>query len=81
MRRRDGLKKGNGNIDAATEHKIKVARIPRCTIGGATSCVGMVLYFMLGLSKKQELEVAVKQGFRSAYRRNSLWEDRLCSWV
>ncbi|XP_074583404.1 uncharacterized protein LOC141839536 isoform X1 [Curcuma longa] len=50
------------DIDAATKHKIKVARIPGSMTGNAASCAEMAIYFMLGLLRKQkEMEVAVKQ--------------------
>lgn len=41
------------DIDAATKHKIKVARIPGSTTGNAASCAEMAIYFMLGLLRKQ----------------------------
>lgn len=41
------------DIDAATKHGIKVARIPSEGTGNAASCSEMAIYLMLGLLKKQ----------------------------
>ncbi|XP_068648579.1 uncharacterized protein [Aristolochia californica] len=50
------------DIDAATCHGVKVARIPGNVTGNSASCAEMAIYLMLGLLKKQkEMEVAVKQ--------------------
>lgn len=43
------------DIDAATKHGIKVARIPGDVTGNAASCAEMAVYLMLGLLKKQVL--------------------------
>ncbi|KAK6115525.1 hypothetical protein DH2020_007794 [Rehmannia glutinosa] len=50
------------DINAATKHGIKVARIPSDATGNATSCAEMAIYLMLGLLRKQyEMQVAVRQ--------------------
>ncbi|KAL2513289.1 D-isomer specific 2-hydroxyacid dehydrogenase family protein [Abeliophyllum distichum] len=50
------------DINAATQHGIKVARIPSDVTGNATSCAEMAIYLMLGLLRKQyEMQIAVKQ--------------------
>ncbi|KAJ9537000.1 hypothetical protein OSB04_029733 [Centaurea solstitialis] len=50
------------DIAAATNHGIKVARIPSAKTGNATSCAEMAIYIMLGLLRKQnEMQVAVRQ--------------------
>ncbi|KAJ4757095.1 D-3-phosphoglycerate dehydrogenase [Rhynchospora pubera] len=50
------------DIHAATENKIKVARIPGSTTGNSVSCAEMSIYLMLGLLRRQkEMEIAVKQ--------------------
>ncbi|KAL8265657.1 hypothetical protein R6Q59_003001 [Mikania micrantha] len=50
------------DIDAATNHGIKVARIPSGKTGNAASCAEMAIYFMLGLLRKHnEMQIAVKQ--------------------
>ncbi|RLN29506.1 hypothetical protein C2845_PM05G20170 [Panicum miliaceum] len=41
------------DIGAATEHKIKVARIPGCTTGNAVACAEMAIYLTLGVLRKQ----------------------------
>ncbi|KAG6422106.1 hypothetical protein SASPL_118669 [Salvia splendens] len=41
------------DIDAATKHGIRVARIPSDYTGNATSCAEMAIYLMLGLLRKQ----------------------------
>jgi lactate dehydrogenase-like 2-hydroxyacid dehydrogenase len=41
------------DIDAATKHGIKVARIPGDVTGNAASCAEMAIYLMLGLLRKQ----------------------------
>ena len=41
------------DIGAATEHKIKVARIPGCTTGNAVACAEMAIYIRLGVLRKQ----------------------------
>ncbi|KAB1204760.1 D-3-phosphoglycerate dehydrogenase [Morella rubra] len=50
------------DIDAATKHGIKVARIPSHITGNSASCAEMVIYLILGLLRKQnEMQTAVKQ--------------------
>ncbi|XP_058090144.1 uncharacterized protein LOC131236753 isoform X2 [Magnolia sinica] len=50
------------DVAAATQHGIKVARIPSDMTGNSVSCAEMAIYLMLGLLKKQkEMEAAVKQ--------------------
>ncbi|KAE8682438.1 D-isomer specific 2-hydroxyacid dehydrogenase family protein isoform 4 [Hibiscus syriacus] len=50
------------DIDAATKHGIKVARIPGGATGNAASCAEMAIYLMLGLLRKQnEMQISVKQ--------------------
>lgn len=50
------------DITAATNHGIKVARIPSGNTGNAASCAEMAIYFMLGLLRKQnEMQIAVRQ--------------------
>ncbi|CAI9285115.1 unnamed protein product [Lactuca saligna] len=50
------------DIAAATNHGIKVARIPSGKSGNAASCAEMAIYFMLGLLRKQnEMQIAVRQ--------------------
>lgn len=50
------------DINAATEHKIKVARIPGSTTGNAIACAEMAIYLTLGVLRKQkEMDAAVKQ--------------------
>ncbi|XP_052198030.1 uncharacterized protein LOC127804942 isoform X2 [Diospyros lotus] len=50
------------DIDAATKHGIRVARIPSDATGNAASCAEMAIYLMLGLLRKQnEMQIAVKQ--------------------
>ncbi|GMH21776.1 hypothetical protein Nepgr_023618 [Nepenthes gracilis] len=41
------------DVDAATKHGIKVARIPGRSSGNAASCAEMAIYLMLGLLRKQ----------------------------
>lgn len=41
------------DINAATEHGIKVARIPGGATGNAASCAEMAIYLILGLLRKQ----------------------------
>jgi len=41
------------DIDAATKHGIKVARIPSGATGNSTACAEMAIYLMLGLLRKQ----------------------------
>ncbi|XP_010471237.1 PREDICTED: uncharacterized protein LOC104751059 [Camelina sativa] len=49
------------DIDAATKHGIKVARIPSEGTGNAASCSEMAIYLMLGLLKKQnEMQVSLR---------------------
>ncbi|CAH2066882.1 unnamed protein product [Thlaspi arvense] len=49
------------DIDAATKHGIKVARIPSEGTGNAASCSEMAIYLMLGLLKKQnEMQISVQ---------------------
>ncbi|XP_052736272.1 uncharacterized protein LOC108319677 isoform X2 [Vigna angularis] len=50
------------DIDAATKHGIKVARIPSDVTGNSTSCTEMAIYLMLGLLRKHnELQVSIQQ--------------------
>ncbi|XP_059638133.1 uncharacterized protein LOC132280045 [Cornus florida] len=50
------------DINAATKHGIKVARIPGGDSGNAASCAEMAIYLMLGLLRKQdEMKIDVKQ--------------------
>ncbi|KAF0906602.1 hypothetical protein E2562_012052 [Oryza meyeriana var. granulata] len=50
------------NVNAATEHKIKVARIPGSTTGNAVSCAEMAIYLTLGVLRKQKvMDTAVKR--------------------
>ncbi|XP_062165306.1 uncharacterized protein LOC133871875 isoform X2 [Alnus glutinosa] len=50
------------DIDAATRHGIKVARIPGNITGNAASCAELSIYLILGLLRKQnEMQNAVKQ--------------------
>ncbi|KAH6780428.1 D-isomer specific 2-hydroxyacid dehydrogenase family protein [Perilla frutescens var. hirtella] len=50
------------DINAATKHGIKVARIPSDNTGNATSCAEMAIYLMLGLLRKQyEMQVAIRE--------------------
>lgn len=50
------------DINAATKHGIKVARIPSGNTGNAASCAEMAIYLILGLLRKQnEMQIAVKQ--------------------
>ncbi|KAK3126788.1 hypothetical protein QOZ80_7AG0562620 [Eleusine coracana subsp. coracana] len=50
------------DVKAATEHKIKVARIPGSTTGNAVSCAEMAIYLTLGILRKQkEMDTAVIQ--------------------
>lgn len=41
------------DVNAATEHGIKVARIPGDATGNAASCAEMAIYLMMGLLRKQ----------------------------
>lgn len=41
------------DINAATKHGIKVARIPGDLTGNSASCAEMAIYLMLGLLRKQ----------------------------
>ncbi|KAF8731707.1 hypothetical protein HU200_015637 [Digitaria exilis] len=50
------------DINAATEHKIKVARIPGSTTGNAVSCAEMAIYLAMGVLRKQkEMDTAVNR--------------------
>lgn len=50
------------DINAATERKIKVARIPGSTTGNAIACAEMAIYLTLGVLRKQkEMDTAVIQ--------------------
>ncbi|CAL5201078.1 unnamed protein product [Lathyrus oleraceus] len=50
------------DIDAATKHGIKVARIPGDLTGNSASCAEMAIYLMLGLLRKQnELQISIQQ--------------------
>jgi lactate dehydrogenase-like 2-hydroxyacid dehydrogenase len=41
------------DVNTATEHKIKVARIPGSMTGNAVSCAEMAIYLTLGVLRKQ----------------------------
>ncbi|KAK1288822.1 hypothetical protein QJS10_CPB19g00079 [Acorus calamus] len=50
------------DIDAATNHGIRVARIPGDVTGNSTACAEMAIYLMMGLLRRQkEMDLAVKQ--------------------
>ncbi|GLT63840.1 hypothetical protein SLA2020_363730 [Shorea laevis] len=50
------------DVDAATKHGIKVARIPGDATGNAVSCAEMAIYLMLGLLRKQkEIQVSIEE--------------------
>lgn len=50
------------DVNAATEHKIKVARIPGSTTGNAVACAEMAIYLTLGVLRKQkEMDTAVNE--------------------
>ncbi|PNY14069.1 D-3-phosphoglycerate dehydrogenase-like protein, partial [Trifolium pratense] len=50
------------DINAATKHGIKVARIPGDVTGNAASCAEMAIYLTLGLLRKQnEMAIAIQQ--------------------
>ncbi|KAM3306038.1 glyoxylate/hydroxypyruvate reductase HPR3 isoform X2 [Capsicum chacoense] len=50
------------DINAATKHGIKVARIPGGATGNAASCAEMAIYLILGLLRKQhQLKISVEQ--------------------
>ncbi|KAJ8551172.1 hypothetical protein K7X08_000542 [Anisodus acutangulus] len=50
------------DINAATKHGIKVARIPGGATGNAASCAEMAIYLILGLLRKQHhLKISVEQ--------------------
>ncbi|XP_027346307.1 uncharacterized protein LOC113858068 isoform X2 [Abrus precatorius] len=50
------------DVDAATKHGIKVARIPSDITGNSASCAEMAIYLMLGLLRKQnELQISIQQ--------------------
>ncbi|CAL5089740.1 unnamed protein product [Urochloa decumbens] len=50
------------DVNAATEQKIKVARIPGSLTGNAVSCAEMAIYLTLGVLRKQKLmDTAVNQ--------------------
>ncbi|CAL5079592.1 unnamed protein product [Urochloa decumbens] len=50
------------DVNAATEHKIKVARIPGSSTGNADSCAEMAIYLTLGVLRKQkEMDTAVNR--------------------
>uniref|UniRef100_A0A0D9WXH8 Phosphoglycerate dehydrogenase n=1 Tax=Leersia perrieri TaxID=77586 RepID=A0A0D9WXH8_9ORYZ len=49
------------DVNAATEQRIKVARIPGKTTGNAVSCAEMAIYLTLGVLRKQKvMDTAVK---------------------
>ncbi|KAF5176004.1 Glyoxylate/hydroxypyruvate reductase B [Thalictrum thalictroides] len=49
------------DVDAATRHGIKVARIPGNVTGNSASCAEMAIYLMLGLLKKRsEMDISIK---------------------
>ncbi|KAL5993317.1 hypothetical protein ACLOJK_014241 [Asimina triloba] len=47
------------DVSAATQHGIKVARIPSDVTGNSVSCAEMTIYLILGLLKKQVLIVGL----------------------
>ncbi|XP_057531829.1 uncharacterized protein LOC130809967 isoform X1 [Amaranthus tricolor] len=50
------------DVDAATKHGIRVARIPADGTGNASSCAEMAIYLILGLLRKQkEMEISIKR--------------------
>ncbi|GLT82046.1 hypothetical protein SLE2022_004600 [Rubroshorea leprosula] len=50
------------DVDAATKHGIKVARIPGDATGNAVSCAEMAIYLMLGLLRKQkEIQISIEE--------------------
>lgn len=50
------------DINAATKHGIKVARIPGGATGNAASCAEMAIYLILGLLRKQnQMKISVEQ--------------------
>lgn len=50
------------DIDAATKHGIKVARIPSGATGNSVACAEMAIYLMLGLLRKQnEMQISIQQ--------------------
>ncbi|XP_062230763.1 uncharacterized protein LOC133928448 isoform X2 [Phragmites australis] len=50
------------DVNAATEHEIKVARIPGSTTGNAVSCAEMAIYLTLSVLRKQkEMDTAVNR--------------------
>ncbi|CAN4119657.1 unnamed protein product [Withania somnifera] len=50
------------DINAATKHGIKVAKIPGGATGNAASCAEMAIYLILGLLRKQhQLKISVEQ--------------------
>lgn len=50
------------DVNAATKHGIKVARIPGAATGNAASCAEMAIYLMLGLLKKQkEMQISIEK--------------------
>ncbi|KAG5575723.1 hypothetical protein H5410_055857 [Solanum commersonii] len=50
------------DINAATKHGIKVAKIPGGATGNAASCAEMAIYLILGLLRKQnQMKISVEQ--------------------
>ncbi|RYR55818.1 hypothetical protein Ahy_A05g021690 isoform A [Arachis hypogaea] len=50
------------DVEAATKHGIKVARIQSHATGNSASCAEMAIYLMLGLLRKQnELQISIQQ--------------------
>lgn len=50
------------DIDAATKHGIKVARIHSGATGNSTACAEMAIYLMLGLLRKHnEMQISIQQ--------------------
>ncbi|KAI9101477.1 hypothetical protein K1719_023959 [Acacia pycnantha] len=50
------------DIDAATKHGVKVARIPSDGTGNSSSCAEMAIYLMLGLLRRQnEMRTSIQQ--------------------
>ncbi|KAL2513287.1 D-isomer specific 2-hydroxyacid dehydrogenase family protein [Abeliophyllum distichum] len=76
------------DINAATQHGIKVARIPSDSAGNATSCAEMAIYLMFCLLRKQyDMQIPVQQkklgepivghtaGANASYVANGTYDD------
>lgn len=60
------------DIDAATQHNIRVARIPGSATGNAASCSEMAIYLMMGLLRKQVSHIWQKYSTSTSGWRMSL---------